>query len=315
MNRFIDDTKVKKKNLQNVLSKAQALKNKAQAKVESLSPEQRQQLAEPIEIKEAVQNIQQQMQDYQADFISNQVSNLPKIDKDILITEDNMAELMQQFNVEANKTNPGLVTIDQNIESEEPKPKKRGRMSKKEAAEKLAAHNRRMGITDERPQPISNQSINTKVHADANLYHQLQQQLPIHNEIDDRDIRPITAGLMEDIDTDVYNEYIPIDEPDRMVLQVNRENGKVRAETRQSRELNQRIENNMTDKELLLQKQNETNKEIKDLKLELEITSRMQLAVDDKLKTSYQTKVKSIQDKIKEKELRLSIITNIMNGR
>ena len=309
MNRFIDDTKVKKKNLQNVLNKAQALKNKAQAKIESLPLEQRQQLVEHVDLQEASKQVQQRMQE---DFITNQINNLPKIDKDILITEDNMAELMQQFNVEANKVNPGLVTIDQNIEPEE-KPKRRGRSTKKEAAEKLAIHNRRVGIVDEAPRPILNQTnINAKVHSDANLYHQLQKQIAVSNEIDDNDIRPITAGLKEDYELYPYEIN---ESPSAHVLQVNRENGKIRAETRQARELNQKEEPNMLDKELLLNKQNEVHKEIKDLKLELEITARMQLVVDDKLKTSYQTKVKSIQDKIKEKELRLSIITNIMNGR
>ena len=309
MNRFIDDTKVKKKNLQNVLNKAQALKNKAQAKIESLPLEQRQQLVEHVDLQEASKQVQQRMQE---DFITNQINNLPKIDKDILITEDNMAELMQQFNAEANKVNPGLVTIDQNIEPEE-KPKRRGRSTKKEAAEKLAIHNRRVGIVDEAPRPILNQTnINAKVHSDANLYHQLQKQIAVSNEIDDNDIRPITAGLKEDYELYPYEIN---ESPSAHVLQVNRENGKIRAETRQARELNQKEEPNMLDKELLLNKQNEVHKEIKDLKLELEITARMQLVVDDKLKTSYQTKVKSIQDKIKEKELRLSIITNIMNGR
>lgn len=66
---------------------------------------------------------------------------------------------------------------------------------------------------------------------------------------------------------------------------------------------------------LLLEKQKKAYNELLDLQVEFEIISRMSLRVEEKLKTSYQTKMASIQTQIREKELRLSTISNLLGNR
>lgn len=66
---------------------------------------------------------------------------------------------------------------------------------------------------------------------------------------------------------------------------------------------------------VLLEKQKKAYNELVDLQTEFEIVSRMSLRVEEKLKPSYKTKIASIQTQIKEKELRLATIANLLNGR
>lgn len=102
------------------------------------------------------------------------------------------------------------------------------------------------------------------------------------------------------------------------VYNVTREKGKIKAETENF--INQSKNNKENDreamnKEILINKQNETNNELASMQIELEIISRMKLQIDDKLKPVYDGKIAKIQMNIKELELRAATIANLVAGR
>lgn len=102
------------------------------------------------------------------------------------------------------------------------------------------------------------------------------------------------------------------------VYNVTREKGKIKAETENF--INQLKNNKENDreamnKEILINKQNETNNELASMQIELEIISRMKLQIDDKLKPVYDGKIAKIQMNIKELELRAATIANLVAGR
>ena len=102
------------------------------------------------------------------------------------------------------------------------------------------------------------------------------------------------------------------------VYNVTREKGKIKAETENF--INQSKNNKENDreamnKEILINKQNETNNELASMQIELEIISRMKLQIDDKLKPVYDGKIAKIQMNIKELELRAATIANLIAGR
>ena len=102
------------------------------------------------------------------------------------------------------------------------------------------------------------------------------------------------------------------------VYNVTREKGKIKAETENF--INQSKNNKENDreamnKEILINKQNETNNELASMQIELEIISRMKLQIDDKLKPVYDGKITKIQMNIKELELRAATIANLIAGR
>ena len=66
---------------------------------------------------------------------------------------------------------------------------------------------------------------------------------------------------------------------------------------------------------ILLEKQRNAYNELVDLQVEFEIISRMLSRVEERLKPSYSTKIQAIQTQIKEKELRLATIANLLAGR
>lgn len=66
---------------------------------------------------------------------------------------------------------------------------------------------------------------------------------------------------------------------------------------------------------ILLEKQRISYNELVDLQVEFEIISRMLSRVEERLKPSYSTKIQAIQTQIKEKELRLATIANLLAGR
>lgn len=97
---------------------------------------------------------------------------------------------------------------------------------------------------------------------------------------------------------------------------VSKENGKVKVETQAFKEINsQRVGPMKLNREVLLEKQSETFKLIETAKIELEICLRMKTAVDKSLQSAYDAKIKDWQKRIKENELRLSTIDNLLNGR
>lgn len=70
-----------------------------------------------------------------------------------------------------------------------------------------------------------------------------------------------------------------------------------------------------TTDEILHKKQLEAFDKLLDLQVELKICGRMLTAVDKKLKSTYELKIKSLQEKINEQELRISTITNLLSGK
>ena len=98
---------------------------------------------------------------------------------------------------------------------------------------------------------------------------------------------------------------------------INRDkNGKIKMETEQFKSLNDIKEDNMDlNKNMILQKQAEANQKFEEAKLELEILTRMRNSVEKALQPTYDIKIKDQQKKIKEMDLRRSVITNILEGR
>ena len=114
----------------------------------------------------------------------------------------------------------------------------------------------------------------------------------------------------------LFTEQIQEFSTNRQDLKVTRKGNTRQAivETQKMRALNKEAyrDKKVNNHDILLEKQNKAAYDLLDAKTELEILSRMIASLDSKKRPAYETRLASVQDKIKEQELRLSIINNLL---
>ena len=97
---------------------------------------------------------------------------------------------------------------------------------------------------------------------------------------------------------------------------ISRDKGKVMVETQAFKNIKEEKIGHMgLNKDILLEKYKEANINYETARIELEILSRMKNSVDKALQPTYDIKIKDQQKRIKEMELRASVITNLLEGR
>lgn len=140
------------------------------------------------------------------------------------------------------------------------------------------------------------------------------QNISENNNIENKK-RNIAEGLLEDINTNKYTTDIlhDIQQPISPQQHTNIDTQMYQHNNSHIQKVNSSIKKRITSKEMLLQKQDEAYNKLLDYQVEFEICSKMSVIVEDKLKTTYRTRLKDYQSKITEQEQRIKVIKQLLN--
>lgn len=318
--RFLDDTKIKKRTnpkLQATLAAAKQLHNRVQEKMNSMPPEELSQLVDrpPTNMQEVAQQIQTNLN------IPDIVQNTPSIhSKDIEATTN--IPFNQQVTLEQLPDNSKIshsLAVSSTIIPEN------------------MINTNQMSNNDDSANSLNNNSINQYITNYVRNTPDISANTELNNDISNNNTpQPIANESMnkhmaeQRYNQEVYNilqqhpELAPNNKP---ALNINvqadmqgpnyivtRENGKVKAETKQFREMNKKIGPLKLDRNILLEKQREADVALESARIELEIYSKMLAASnDDSLRLNI--KFADWQKKVKEAELRQTAIANILVGK
>ena len=271
MDRFFDEEHIVKKQttIQNVLTRANQLKQQTQQKLEKLTPEQ-------------LESIQQ---------IDGQISNR-KIVKSILehaqninLPETNMIDINNNLQNNINENNnlkndniintnlQNTININDNL------------------------HNN-IDINKEKVIFDATQQLKTNNYTQANFDNSISEKNNIQeqknkNEITDKN--------------EIINQKDTIDKDNTKPNERN-VNENIRKEILKTEKIYKPAE-------ILIKKQIQAYNDLVNYQVELEIVNRMSIRVEEKLRKSYNTRIYGLQSQIREQEIRLGVIADLLAGK
>ena len=292
MDRFLDEKNIVKKNnnislptnAQHILQKAQILRNNVQQKLDTLSPEQKEMLInsnDNIDTKNLMQNM---------------IQTINTIPNSSIIQETNIInESQNQSSINIQQNNSYIKdTLDQ----------ANSILQEKDNIIQHKKRNINEGLLEDENTTQYITDMHTLNHENNN-----QNNIQINNteNIIQQAISPVT-----DKSNIIQNKQVLSSE--KNIINNNLNQSKMQISNSMYNDKNQRSIR-MTSKDLLLQKKEEAYNKLLDYQVEYEICSKMAIIVEDKLKTSYKTKLKDLQSKMTEQEQRISVIANLLKGK
>lgn len=304
--RFLDDAKIKKSSknnpqLQVMIEKAKQLRNKAKQKIDSLSPEELSQITnnEPINIKETAQQIQEKLNvpiinpadvEIKPNIPFDQQMTLDQLPEDAKISH----ELTMSTPINTSSNMPVNVNTSTNM-----------------------AVNANLGEINkyiieqvrQEPEPIP---LDTPDISNAQII-KSQQEAISEDKLYEREVNKILQQNPELAPKS--NASISIEmKTNSPQYVVSKEDDKVVMETKQFKNMNKKISPLQLDANILLEKYRENKLAFEAARIELEIYSRMIASTNDE-SLRLNVKLAEWQRKLKEAELRQTVIANILAGK
>ena len=330
MDRFLNEDNIVKKNntIQNVLQKANILKQQTQQKINQLTPEQLMsiQIDTPIQMNAPAQintftqtdipmqqGVSSNINNSSININENEINSLngadllhtvmQKVQQNQLYTQE-MNNTHSRIDTQSNKSNKNNIYSNIDIE----------RINNNELIydNNTVANNISNDInTQSRIDTLSKidvlSSMNNLIKEQNTNYIQTEEkkqmfdatnQLKTNNSIVDQSLNNNIVNAKElnnnqDINTEQNN---------------NKSMKDIKKEILKSEKM-------YTPQEMLIKKQIQAYNELVNLQVELEIINRMSIRVEEKLRQSYNTKTYSLQIRIREQEIRLGVLADLLAGK
>lgn len=351
MDRFLNENNIIKKNsnIQNVLQKANLLKQQTQQKIAQLTPEQLASIQQdvPIQMNEpnsqnnfnrinnSTNNFPSEANQLQAnqlemnqlktnqleqqhintntnDLVNNILHNVEQLTNSIDNTQ------LSNINTQVNINNTQLPNIDDtqllNID-------KQANMNNQIGIDTLI-NNNPLNINNQFD--INKQSINEVFIDKQSINNQINNNIPanINNNIQQKKeiIFDATNQLKTNNLQNNINSKNIIDKKDKTIINNEeiKEEDIVNNLNKDIKVLKKEIlktDKIFTPQETLIKKQIQAYNELVNLQVELEIINRMSIRVEEKLRQSYNTKAYNLQIRIREQEIRLGVIADLLSGK
>ena len=295
MDRFLNENNIVKRNnnIQNILQKANILKQQTQQKISQLTPEQLAsiQMNEPIQINEPIQMNEaiQMNEPIQVDKYNNDIINNDKLinnDKDIYNFLSNTIQISAQSDSVQDDSVKNDSVKNDSIKNDSIK----NDSIKNDSVQSDFVQND--SIKDDFVKNDSVQSNFVQNKEEKRVFDAVKQLKT--NNLSDKKLTSSEKINFEQKKNENNNVNKSIKDMKKEILK------------------NEKI---YTPQEMLIKKQIQAYNDLVGLQVELEITNQMSIRVEEKLRQSYNTKIYNLQIRIREQEIRLSIIADLLSGK